>query len=160
MSISSTGNSSATVTGTGSNTSTSGSNNIGAAFASQLGPSAFLQLLTTQLANQDPLNPMDDTQSVAQLAQFSSLQAQTNLNSSFTTFANNFAALSSGSLIGKTVTANSAGNTGGQVTGTVNSVGLVNGATTFTMKDSSGNVIDSGSSPANFNLSQILSIQS
>ncbi|MEA2787502.1 MAG: Flagellar hook capping protein - N-terminal region, partial [Candidatus Eremiobacteraeota bacterium] len=30
---------------------------------SQLGQDAFLKLLTTQLRNQDPLHPMDDTQS-------------------------------------------------------------------------------------------------
>lgn len=39
-----------------------------------LGRDAFMQLLTTQLANQDPLKPMDDTAFIAQLAQFSSLE--------------------------------------------------------------------------------------
>jgi flagellar basal-body rod modification protein FlgD len=36
----------------------------------------FLKLLVTQLKNQDPLNPQDGTQFVAQLAQFSSLEQQ------------------------------------------------------------------------------------
>jgi flagellar basal-body rod modification protein FlgD len=36
----------------------------------------FLKLLVTQLQNQDPLNPQDGTQFVAQLAQFSSLEQQ------------------------------------------------------------------------------------
>ena len=40
-----------------------------------LGKDAFLQLLVTQLKNQNPLDPQDNTAFVAQLAQFSSLEA-------------------------------------------------------------------------------------
>ena len=43
---------------------------------------AFLRLLTTQLANQDPLNPMEDREFIAQLAQFTSLEQIQNLNKS------------------------------------------------------------------------------
>lgn len=46
---------------------------------------AFLRLLTTQLANQDPLNPMEDREFIAQLAQFSSLEQMQNLNKSIET---------------------------------------------------------------------------
>lgn len=45
-----------------------------------LDKNAFLHLLTTQLANQDPLNPMDDREFIAQLAQFSALEQMTLLN--------------------------------------------------------------------------------
>ncbi len=38
--------------------------------------STFLKLLVTQLKNQDPQNPQDGTQFVAQLAQFSGLEQQ------------------------------------------------------------------------------------
>ena len=45
-----------------------------------LGKDEFLQLFTTQLRFQNPLNPMDSTEFTAQLAQFSSLEQLTNIN--------------------------------------------------------------------------------
>lgn len=50
-----------------------------------LDKNAFLKLLTTQLQNQDPLNPTDSTQFTAQLAQFSSLEQLSNINSTLNT---------------------------------------------------------------------------
>ena len=44
----------------------------------------FLQLLVTQLKNQDPTNPVDGTQFVAQLAQFSQLEQMINANAKLT----------------------------------------------------------------------------
>ena len=41
--------------------------------------SQFLQLLVAQLKGQDPMNPMDGTEFVAQLAQFSSLEELINI---------------------------------------------------------------------------------
>jgi flagellar basal-body rod modification protein FlgD len=49
---------------------------------SGLGQDAFLQLLVTQLQHQDPLQPQDDSQFLAQLAQFSSLEQLTQMNAS------------------------------------------------------------------------------
>jgi flagellar basal-body rod modification protein FlgD len=40
---------------------------------------AFLRLLVTQLANQDPTNPIDDREFIAQMAQFSSLEQMVNM---------------------------------------------------------------------------------
>src|SRR5947209_15098271 len=71
---------------------------------SALGEDAFLKLLTTELQNQDPLKPMDDTQSVAQMAQFSALQAQNELKTSFENFQSNFGVLQASSLIGRKAT--------------------------------------------------------
>jgi len=48
----------------------------------ELGRDAFLQLLTTQLNNQDPLDPMDNEAFVAQLAQFSSVEGIKGMQSS------------------------------------------------------------------------------
>lgn len=39
----------------------------------------FLNLLVAQMTNQDAMNPMDNTEFIAQMAQFSSLQAMTDL---------------------------------------------------------------------------------
>lgn len=44
-----------------------------------LGKDTFLQLLVTQLQNQDPLNPQDNSSYIAELAQFSSLEQMTNV---------------------------------------------------------------------------------
>ncbi|MCP4782028.1 MAG: flagellar biosynthesis protein FlgD [Fuerstiella sp.] len=53
------------------------------AFTPELGREQFLNLFVTQLQHQDPLSPMDQTDSLAQLAQFSQLEASTNLNTKF-----------------------------------------------------------------------------
>ena len=47
-----------------------------------LGRDAFLQLFTTQLQNQNPLDPMENEAFVSQLAQFSSLEAMKGMQSS------------------------------------------------------------------------------
>lgn len=47
----------------------------------------FLQLLVSQLQNQDPLNPADSTQFVGELAQFSSLEQLMQINQSTTSMA-------------------------------------------------------------------------
>lgn len=49
---------------------------------SDLDKEAFLTLLITQFQNQDPLDPMDDTDFIAQLAQFSTLEQMMTLNES------------------------------------------------------------------------------
>lgn len=47
----------------------------------KLDQNAFLNMLLTQLQNQDPLNPLDNTEFAAQLAQYSSLEQLTSIGS-------------------------------------------------------------------------------
>lgn len=50
---------------------------------------AFLRLLTTQMTTQDPFNPVDNTQMVAQMAQFSSVAGIAEMNQSLKTLISN-----------------------------------------------------------------------
>lgn len=73
---------------------------------SALGQDAFLKLLITQLKNQNPLSPQDNTAFVAQLAQFSSLQGIQNLNTTMTSVATGMQSsqvLQASALVGRTV---------------------------------------------------------
>jgi flagellar basal-body rod modification protein FlgD len=60
---------------------------------SRMGQDAFLKLLTTQLANQDPLQPQDNGEFLAQLAQFSSLEKLTSIETSIKELASAFKTL-------------------------------------------------------------------
>jgi flagellar basal-body rod modification protein FlgD len=86
--------------------STSGLINESVLEDSDLSKDAFLQLLVLELQNQDPLDPMDNKAMVTQLAQFSALEAQHNLNEKFEVLAGNVDQLnfiSASQLLGKHV---------------------------------------------------------
>lgn len=139
---------------------TSGTSSTSGA-GSQLSSSDFLQLLTTELQNQDPMQPVDDTQSVAQLAQFSALSATEELNTSFQNFQSNFGVMQSATLIGKTVTVDTPNATGNSstVTGTVSTISVQNGQPYFTMTDSNGKQItDNNGQPLLFSTTEIVGI--
>jgi flagellar basal-body rod modification protein FlgD len=69
-----------------------------------LDQSDFLKLLATQLANQDPLSPQDDTESVAQMATFSSIEQSSELVKSLKAFMAGQGLSSAQGMLGKDVT--------------------------------------------------------
>ncbi|HTZ54145.1 MAG TPA: flagellar hook capping FlgD N-terminal domain-containing protein [Candidatus Acidoferrum sp.] len=142
-----------------------GANNSAATSDDTLGPNAFLQLLTTELQNQNPDQPQDATESVTQLAQMSELQYQQQLTSAFQSFSSNFGVMQAASLIGKAATVNtgtsSTGSNSSTVTGIIQSIDVQNGLPYFTMTNSSGQTItDSSGNPLLFQTNQIIGIGS
>ncbi len=107
---------------------------------------AFLKLFTTQLKNQNPLDPMKNENFVAQLAQFSQLEATTNMASTLKSYVDSTAGermLASASLIGRKVSVEGAGavlSEGQPVSATVK---LDSGADGMRVQvlDSKGNVV-------------------
>lgn len=96
--------------------------------AASLSIDQFLNLLAAQLSNQDVLNPTQDTEFVAQMAQFTSLQALENLNQ--------YASYQYGSsLIGKRVSVAKYDSTGKYISdiGIVSQADYSSGDTTVTV---------------------------
>lgn len=99
----------------------------------QLGKDDFLKLLVTQLQYQDPLEPMDNTEFIAQTAQFTALEQMQNLNQTMT----NAQAFGT---IGKGVFMNTKDEQTGQyemIYGVVQSVEIVNGKPYLNLGDKS-----------------------
>src|SRR5215471_806054 len=104
----------------------------------------FLTLLTTQLQNQNPLDPLDTNQFTQQLVQFASVEQQINMNTQLQTLvslqqtAQNSQALG---FVGKTVTVNgsTAPLTNGQAQWTFNPPSPA--TATFTVTDSTGQTV-------------------
>lgn len=110
--------------GTSATSSTASTANTGSSSGSSLSMDDFLQLLVAQLKNQDMYNTMDDSEYMAQMAQFSMLQAITDMSElSMTSYGV--------SLIGKEVTLAQIGDDGtvNSYQGLVDSVNFYNGST-------------------------------
>jgi flagellar basal-body rod modification protein FlgD len=80
----------------------------------------FLKLMISELSNQDPLNPMDNTQLVQQMGELRSIAAQDQLTSTLQSLQTQQSLTAASSLIGRQVTA--LGADGSDITGEVSSV--------------------------------------
>lgn len=95
-----------------------------------LGKEDFLNLLVTQMKNQDPLSPMDNKDLVLQLSQLSTLEGTQNLNDSMKSFINTSSLSTASGMIGKDVVyADTV--TGNSVIGNVEAVKVVGGTNTL-----------------------------
>jgi flagellar basal-body rod modification protein FlgD len=105
----------------------------------------FLTLLTTQLQNQNPLDPMDTNQFTQQLVQFAGVEQQLKTNDrldSILTNAKASASATASSFIGKTITADGTKATlaDGSATWTLTPARAATKAT-ITISDANGNVV-------------------
>ncbi|TYR82723.1 flagellar hook assembly protein FlgD [Priestia megaterium] len=102
-----------------------------------LGKDDFLRILITQLQNQDPMNPMEDKDFIAQMAQFSTLEQMTNMSKSIESFLqeiqNESPILKGSELIGKKVAW--LDEKGNQHQAVVETVSIKDGTMTFTLND-------------------------
>lgn len=85
----------------------------------------YLQLLVAQLQNQDPLNPVSDTDFIAQLSQLSQLESLQSLDANFGQVLKLQQLTSGTALVGKTVTYND--ESGNPQSGTVSAVSVQDG---------------------------------
>src|SRR5580692_2638093 len=114
-----------------------------------LGENAFLKILMAQIQNQDPLQPMDDTTFVTQLAQFSALEQQVSTNQFLqtqTTQQQQQLNTQDAALVGQVVTVSGASTSLGS-NGLPAPIGFTLGAPaqsiTVNITDSSGNPVNS-----------------
>lgn len=68
-----------------------------------MGKDDFLKILVTQLTHQDPTAPMEDREFIAQMAQFSSLEQMTNMNSNIESLVSRLSGSGASSMLGKAV---------------------------------------------------------
>lgn len=69
----------------------------------ELGKDDFLKLLMAQMTHQDPTEPMDNSQFIAQMAQFSSLEQMYNVSNGFTKMAQMMQSNEAAGTLGKLV---------------------------------------------------------
>jgi flagellar basal-body rod modification protein FlgD len=128
------------------NSSTTPAANTPSGASDTLNQADFLQLMTTQLQNQDPFNPVDDTQMIAQMAQFSSVEGISEMNTTLSSIASKLGATSTSdamSYVGKTVLTpgnEALARTSGGIAGAVQLAGDASDVT-VQISDQNGNVL-------------------
>src|SRR5207237_9404343 len=108
------------ITGAPTTTPSSAASNPNVHNLKDLDINQFLQLMVSELTNQDPLNPMDNTQLVQQLGELRSIAASDQLTTTLQSIQTQQSLTTASALIGKTVTALT--TDGSNITGTVSSV--------------------------------------
>jgi flagellar basal-body rod modification protein FlgD len=112
----------------------------------ELGQDAFLQLMVTQLKNQDPFKPLDSGEFLGQLAQFGTVQGLSGLQTSFDGLASSLVsnqALQAASLVGRTALVESDHGTiaaGGSLDGAVD-VPAATGGVSIEIRNAAGQVV-------------------
>ena len=115
----------------------------------------FLQLLTTQLQNQDPLDPLDTNQFTQQLVEFASVQQQVDMNTNMQTLITlqqTTAATQALQLVGSTVTLNGTSANLSNATGSAASWNLnasAPGTAAITITNSAGQTAYTGTTTLN-----------
>jgi flagellar basal-body rod modification protein FlgD len=141
--------SSSTLSNSVSGLSLTGSTVTSTPTGSIMNQSDFLQLLTTQLQDQDPTQPMDNSQMAAELAQFATLNTDQDIDTNIQTLNSNVSSgmqtsqvLNAANLVGKQVMVPSTtlDYSGSAVSGGVNVTTA--GDTVVTIKDSNGNIVN------------------
>ena len=99
----------------------------------------FLKLLVAQLKNQDPTNPSDPTAFVSQLASFSSVEQQVNMNSKLDALLTQTELSQGASVIGRTVT-----SADGSISGSVAQVEITSTGATAILTDGQTLVLGAG----------------
>ncbi|SVB20934.1 uncharacterized protein METZ01_LOCUS173788 [marine metagenome] len=112
----------------------------------QLGQDEFLQLLVTQMRNQDPMKPVSDTEFIAQMAQFSNLEQTKEMSGDIAKLRQSTAFNQATALMGKQVRLLSGENTFTK--------GIV---TDLTVKDGEVSLIVNGRT---YELGQVVSVNS
>ena len=100
-------------------------NTVTSATSEGLGKDDFLKLLVAQLKYQDPMSPMDNTQFISQMAQFSSLEQMTNVADAITSLTSLYSQsllYQGAAMIGKTASYQADIDSTELTTGQVNSV--------------------------------------
>jgi len=131
------------------NTSNSSSSSSSSSSTGAMSQSDFLKLMVAQLQAQDPTNPVDNQQFASQMAQFSTLSATQDLNTTVTSLASQLTAasqtgqvLSSASLVGRNVMVPATTTAYDGSTATKGAVNVTTaGAVVINITDASGNPV-------------------
>ncbi len=118
------------VDATGTSTTSQTTSSQTTAQSSTLDYDAFLKLLIAQLKNQDPTQPMDPSQQMAQLASFSNVEQSIKMNTKLDTLISSMALSQADGIIGRHIL-----SADGEVTGQVAALRVVSGGAVAVLTD-------------------------